>query len=155
MRMRTLPPLARQAQFEHPFVRLLHLLAHHPDHADGRVGVDELRQLARYVAMFLDAVAGAENAPFLYHLAGKCKTVRDAVKDEEVVDGSGEEGARDVMLWRMSELAQHLIRRIAADKGWALPTHPAATTMPSDVFRQLPDKLTGKKVRRSSSSVGL
>jgi sister-chromatid-cohesion protein PDS5 len=48
-RARRLPIAARQAQLEHPFVRLIHLLAHHPDFSGDANAVDEIKEMAKYV----------------------------------------------------------------------------------------------------------
>jgi sister-chromatid-cohesion protein PDS5 len=89
----------RQILWELPFVRLIHLLAHHPDlDFDGDdVDPDILKMGAklvflvlyapareltvssscRYLEEYLEIFATAENISFLYSLASKLKTVRD------------------------------------------------------------------------------
>ena len=86
-------PAVRLERFEHSFIRLLHLLAHHPDF---RVEQEYLPDIAkytnssscslliltlhlnRYIQFFLDLVATSDNIALLYHIALKSKTVRDA-----------------------------------------------------------------------------
>lgn len=41
----------RQVDFEHPFVRLIHLLAHHPDFEGLADDVDEMKEMAKYVLL--------------------------------------------------------------------------------------------------------
>ncbi|CAE6488948.1 unnamed protein product [Rhizoctonia solani] len=65
----------RVQHFDMLFIRLLHLLAHHPDFA---VTTEGLQDMARYVEFYLEIVATAENISLQFHLALKAKTVRDA-----------------------------------------------------------------------------
>lgn len=76
------------------FIRLLHMLAHHPDFGTTK---EELLDMAMYVVscimfaswklillcisyvqFYLDLVATSENISLLYHLSFKGKTVRDS-----------------------------------------------------------------------------
>jgi predicted membrane channel-forming protein YqfA (hemolysin III family) len=57
------------------FIRLLHLLAHHPDFATSQ---EEMLDIAKYIQFYLSQVANADTISLLYHLAMKGKTVRDA-----------------------------------------------------------------------------
>ncbi|CAE6450661.1 unnamed protein product, partial [Rhizoctonia solani] len=61
--------------FDMLFIRLLHLLAHHPDFT---VTTEGLQDMAKYIEFYLDIVATAENISLQFHLALKAKTVRDA-----------------------------------------------------------------------------
>lgn len=45
-----LNPAQRQVDFEHPFVRFIHLLAHHPDFEGQADDVQEMKEMAKYVA---------------------------------------------------------------------------------------------------------
>lgn len=49
-------------------------------------------------------------------------------------------------LYILSELAQHLIKLRAKSEGWALPTLPQSSSMPSDIFALIKDKVKAKKV---------
>lgn len=49
-------------------------------------------------------------------------------------------------LYILSELAQHLLKLRARSEGWALPSNPYSTTLPSDIFKPLPSKEIAKKV---------
>lgn len=76
------------------FIRLLHLLAHHPDFSKTPENLQDiakytffvpLKKLAveltnwdRYIDFYLDIIASADNIPLLYHLAVKAKTIRDS-----------------------------------------------------------------------------
>ncbi|KAF8675027.1 Cohesin-associated protein pds5 [Rhizoctonia solani] len=65
----------RVQHFDMLFIRLLHLLAHHPDFT---VTTEGLQDMAKYIEFYLDIVATAENISLQFHLALKAKTVRDA-----------------------------------------------------------------------------
>jgi sister-chromatid-cohesion protein PDS5 len=54
------------------FIRLLHLLAHHPDFATSQ---EEMLDLAKYIEFYLQQVVNQDTISLLYHLAMK---VRDA-----------------------------------------------------------------------------
>jgi sister-chromatid-cohesion protein PDS5 len=112
--------------------------------------------------MYLECLATQENVPFLYHLALKVKTVRDGESSEYDtvrLTSSTPSVYRPYSLsakqnlYMLSELAQHLIKLVAKAHGWAIPTHPKSTSMPSDIFRTLPDKVTAKRVRPLSTLV--
>jgi sister chromatid cohesion protein PDS5 len=91
----------RVEELEIPFVRVLHLLAHHPDldklndvagedssEADGEEATpkqtkhETLLSLSKYIQFYVDQLVNAENISLIYHLALKVKTVRDAEGDE-------------------------------------------------------------------------
>lgn len=74
-------------------MRLLHALAHHPDFGLEEQQVSDLSKcvqyvfiqyialiplLLRYITLYLSLISHANNIALLYHLAQKCKTVRDA-----------------------------------------------------------------------------
>ncbi|KAG8711503.1 hypothetical protein FRC11_002628, partial [Ceratobasidium sp. 423] len=123
--MRRLPLELRVQHFDMLFIRLLHLLAHHPDFA---VTTEGLQDMAKYIEFYLEIVATAENISLQFHLALKAKTVRDA--DSHVFSEH---------LYVLSELAQHLIRARAKNRGWTLNTYPGKVKIPADLFRALPN----------------
>ncbi|CAE6540975.1 unnamed protein product [Rhizoctonia solani] len=129
--MRRLPLELRVQHFDMLFIRLLHLLAHHPDFA---VTTEGLQDMAKYLEFYLEIVATAENIPLQFHLALKAKTVRDA--DSHVFSEH---------LYVLSELAQHLIRARAKNRGWTLNTYPGKVKIPADIFRALPNHEAASK----------
>lgn len=60
-------------------VRLIHLLAHHPDFS---IAADDLNVSAQYLRFFLSCVATADNVSFLYHILQKIKLSKDMVSNE-------------------------------------------------------------------------
>ncbi|THH06894.1 hypothetical protein EW145_g3765 [Phellinidium pouzarii] len=106
------------------FIRLLHVLAHHPD-----FGMEESKvlDLAKYIQIYLTLIGTSDNVSLLYNLAQKCKTVRDA-----------ESHTLSERLYVISELAQELIKNHAKARQWSLTSYPGKFKLPSDIFRPLP-----------------
>ena len=73
-----------------PLARLLLVLAHHPDLTEW--SVDILKEMTKYIDLYLDCVANRDNIGLLYHIANKLKTVKG-------VDSTGQpEGDNTVSL---------------------------------------------------------
>ncbi|KAK4699468.1 sister chromatid cohesion protein PDS5, partial [Phenoliferia sp. Uapishka_3] len=119
-------PVRRQTEWEHPFVRLIHLLAHHPDFSGDEDDEDDLKLMAKYIQMYVSLVVNKENIPFIYHITVKLKQIQDS-----------ESRDFDKKLYILSELSQHLLNRAAANNQWPIPTHPKDVPMPADIFRGL------------------
>lgn len=66
-------------RIEMPLARLLHLLAHHPD-LDW-ASATEVKDLTRFIELFVELVANGDNASLLFTIANKLKTVRDASEE--------------------------------------------------------------------------
>ncbi|KAH9928578.1 armadillo-type protein [Amylocystis lapponica] len=122
--LRTMPKGLRLVNLEMTFLRLLHVLAHHPDFA---LTEEKLPEIAQYITFYLETVASAENVALLFHLAMKAKTVRDA-----------ESHAFSENLYAVSELAQHLIKTRAKMKSWSIESYPGKIRLPPDILRPLP-----------------
>ncbi|GAA5984565.1 hypothetical protein JCM10908_003401 [Rhodotorula pacifica] len=125
---RRLPDRDRQALWELPFVRLLHLLAHHPDLDFEAEAADPetVKMGAKYIEEYLEIFASAQNISYLYSLASKLKTVRDK-----------QDHGHDRNLYLLSELAQYLIRTLGARHSWPIPTYPAQIALPTDIFEPI------------------
>ncbi|KAH9477762.1 Sister chromatid cohesion protein pds5 [Psilocybe cubensis] len=106
------------------FIRLLHLLAHHPDFGTSQ---DELLDMATYIQFYLDLVATADNIPLLFHIAQKGKTVRDP-----------ESHARSENFYVLCEMAQFLVKARANANSWPMDSNPYKIRLPSDILRALP-----------------
>ncbi|BGP34804.1 Sister chromatid cohesion protein pds5 [Rhodotorula toruloides] len=136
-----LPDQERQALWEQPFLRLIHLLAHHPDLDPDveHVEAESIKFMARYLEEYIDIFATSENVSYLYHLALKVKTVRD--KQSRVFDKN---------LYLLSELSQHLLKRHATRHSWPIPTYPKQASLPTDIFAPLGDNDEVKKVLKTT-----
>jgi len=130
--MRSIPPAARVDQLEIIFIRLLHLLAHHPDFSTAH---ENMQEMAKYIDFYLDLIASSDNIALLYHLAMKAKTVRDS-----------ESHTYSENLYTISELAQELIKARTQARSWTLQSYPGKVKLPSDILRPLPNSEAVAKV---------
>lgn len=124
---RALPADQRLKHLDVSFARLIHLLAHHPDFSSETN--EDLLQFVRYLDFFLDCLAGATNVSLFYYLATRVKGVRDA-----------ESQRASEKLYALSELAQLVIRKRAAQHGWTIESYPGRVTLPADIFKPLPSR---------------
>jgi hypothetical protein len=60
------------------YVRLLHMLSHHPDFGDD---LESLQLFAKYIEFFLETVSSSENISYLYIVSGQLKVVRDVLSE--------------------------------------------------------------------------
>ncbi|KAJ7057785.1 armadillo-type protein [Mycena amicta] len=127
-----LPTPKRVQLMEMMFIRLLHLLAHHPDFGTAE---DEMHDIAKYIQFYVDHVGNAETISLLYHLAMKGKTVQDA-ESQEYTDN----------LYVISELAQELIKISAHNRGYSISTYPGKVKLPRDILQALPNVEVSKEV---------
>ncbi|GAA5921167.1 hypothetical protein JCM3775_004123 [Rhodotorula graminis] len=123
-RRQRLPDTVRQELWEYPFLRLAHLLAHHPDFE----GVDTsdavvLKSIAKYLEDYFDIFVTSENLSFFFQLALKIKTVRD----KQLPD-------RSENLYILSELSQHLLKLLGARHSWPITTYAGKVSLYADLF---------------------
>jgi sister-chromatid-cohesion protein PDS5 len=131
---RSLPPVLKVDHLEIIFIRLLHLLAHHPDFSSSH---EDLADIAKYIEFYLDIIANPESISLLYHLAMKAKTVRDA------------ESPQSEDLYVVSELAQELVKGRCHLHSWSLQSYPGKVKLPSDILRALPNPETANKIMKT------
>nr|GAT42782.1 predicted protein [Mycena chlorophos] len=123
--------VAKQLQvLELVFLRLLHVLAHHPDFGTSE---DEMLDIAKYIQFYIQQVGTPDTISLLYLLAMKGKTVRDA--DDQYTEN----------LYITSELAQELIKIWAHNNNLNIATYPGHVKLPKELFVQL-GKEKGKEV---------
>ncbi|GAA6010454.1 hypothetical protein JCM10207_001312 [Rhodosporidiobolus poonsookiae] len=132
---KALPDAERQQQWELPFVRLIHLLAHHPDFEGDDHDVEEIKTVAKYFEFYFDIFATAENISYLFYLASRIKTVSDR-----------QSPAYSANLYTLAEVAQHLLKALGKRHGWPISTYQGSVALPSDLFAPLPDAAAAKKV---------
>lgn len=60
-------------------VRLIHILAHHPDHS---LASEDLDISSQYIRFYLSCVANAENVSFFYYILQNIKLSQDMVSPE-------------------------------------------------------------------------
>ncbi|WVN89440.1 uncharacterized protein L203_104663 [Cryptococcus depauperatus CBS 7841] len=128
-----LPRESRIERTEMPFARLLHFLTHHPDFVwhepeedkEGKEGItsaQNLKDISKFIELYLDCLAHKDNIGLLYHIAGQLKTVRDRFTNNSKP------------LYALSELAQIIIRNRAERHAWAVPIYPGKIGLPKDIF---------------------
>ncbi|KAF7430453.1 hypothetical protein PC9H_006160 [Pleurotus ostreatus] len=127
-----LPPALKVEHFELIFIRLLHLLAHHPDYDTSN---DGLLDMGKHIQLYLDLIATPDNISLIYNLAAKAKTVRDA-----------DSHTHSENLYVMSELAQELIKIHAHNHSWSISSYPGKVKLPPDILRPLPSVEAANKV---------
>lgn len=170
----------RIERFDRPFVRLLAMLAHHPDFESiekqsiQRVAqwvnicagalFSQLTPSFRYLRFYIELLVNQNNANLLYHLAGRIKTVRD-VRSKEFDEVSCVETNRHrrcsyscltaQKLYTLSEVALLLINHHAKQHGMVLSMHGGKETMPRDVFAALPSTEAAKEVSATAVTTSL
>ncbi len=130
---RALPAEQRLKHLDVSFPRLVHLLAHHPDFS--RESKEDIAQFTRYLEFFLDALCSASNVSLFFYLATRVKGVRDAE-----TQGASEN------LYALSELAQLVIKKRAAQSGWTIESYPGKITLPGDIFKPLPSREVQREI---------
>ncbi|KAL0958138.1 hypothetical protein HGRIS_000306 [Hohenbuehelia grisea] len=132
---RKMPQLMKVEQFELIFIRLLHLLAHHPDFGTSH---EDLLDISKYIEFYLDLIGNNDTVSLLYHLAAKGKTVRDA-----------ESHGYSENLYMTAELAQELIKIRAHTHSWSIQSYPGKVKLPADILRPLPSAEAANKILKT------
>ncbi|GAO48743.1 hypothetical protein G7K_2913-t1 [Saitoella complicata NRRL Y-17804] len=126
----------KSVDFLYTFVRLLHLLAHHPDFTNE---TEDLVDFAKYIAYYLDTVAVSDNVAHLFYFAQRVKQTADATTD-----------SINENLFVISDLAALIIKMKQEAHGWSMQTFPGKLGMPLDLFKALPDSRTAAEIARAS-----
>ncbi|KAI5453422.1 Sister chromatid cohesion protein pds5 [Naganishia albida] len=114
----------RMERIERPFVRLLVLIAHHPDFAmreDAPSEHEDWIHAATYILSYVDIVANANNIAYLHYLASRLKTVADATYPGD-------------RLYKISDLAQAIIQHKRKVEGWPAGAFGGKQHLPSGLF---------------------
>ncbi|KAI8087857.1 armadillo-type protein [Gilbertella persicaria] len=105
-------------------IRLIHLLAHHPDFSEA---VEDLEVLAQYFRFYLACVATSENVAFLYHIVQKIKLSKDMVVPELSKNS-----------YMLSDLACLLIKSRCKEASWPLNAYTGHVTLHTKLYQLLP-----------------
>ncbi|CAO3633172.1 unnamed protein product [Mucor fragilis] len=105
-------------------VRLIHLLAHHPDFTEA---VDDLNDFGLYFRFFISCVATPDNVSYLYHIVQQIKISKDMV-DETLSKNS----------YILSDLACLLIKTKCKDASWPLDAFGGRVSLQSRLYHTLP-----------------
>jgi sister-chromatid-cohesion protein PDS5 len=117
--------------FDMTIVRLIHLLAHHPDFSDDE---DELEYFVSYLHLLLKAVLVPNNVSFLFYVVSRLKSAYDAQFEQD----------KSRNLYILSDIAQHLIQEECTQNSWSLMSFPSEIKLPADMFRMLPSEEANK-----------
>ncbi|OCF45868.1 hypothetical protein I317_00356 [Kwoniella heveanensis CBS 569] len=142
------PQSEKVERIEMPLARLLHLLAHHPDLGWAEPGEGEegeegfqseqnLKDIAKFIELYLDVVANRDNIGLLYKIAEGLKGVRDRHSDNSKP------------LWTLAELTQLMIRNRAEKYAWSIPIHPSHIKWPRDLFHHAENLEEKKRVQKT------
>ncbi|WVQ76020.1 hypothetical protein IAR50_005656 [Cryptococcus sp. DSM 104548] len=143
------PADVRIQHIELPFARLILHSAHHPDlrwhEADdddddedeesddlekkpkvkeGITDIQGLKEIARFIELYLDCLSHKDNIGLFYYIAGQIKSFRDKSREN------------NKPLYALSELAQLIIRNRAEKHQWPLQVYNNKISLPRDVFHR-------------------
>lgn len=110
----------------------LSLLAHHPDYSKEP---ENLKDHARYILYYLNALASEDNLGLIYKYAERVKQARDGINANE-----------SERLYVLSDLAQAVIRKWELKKGWRMQTYPSRVPLPAGLFSAMPSHEEAQKV---------
>ncbi|KAJ2395860.1 Sister chromatid cohesion protein pds5 [Coemansia sp. RSA 2603] len=116
---------------EDSLVRLLYMLAFHPDWDDSRM-VETLELFARYIEFYITCVCSSQNVSLLFCYAGEIKAYRARADAVSRVGQTADMYTR--RLYVVSELAQYLLREKSASANWPVNVYPGKLVLPSDIF---------------------
>ncbi|ORX33887.1 armadillo-type protein [Kockovaella imperatae] len=112
-------------RIEMPLARLVWLLA---SDGDNDWTLADVRDFARYFELFFDCVVNRDNIGLVFQLAGKIKSLKSTT------------GGSDTTLYKLSELAQIVIRNRGNANHWTIPSYSGAIRFPRDIFHNLPNQ---------------
>ncbi|KAJ1740064.1 Sister chromatid cohesion protein pds5 [Coemansia sp. RSA 989] len=122
---------------ESSLVRLIHLLAHHPDWDDSSLD-STLSLFAPYLEFYITCVCKSQNVSLLFCLAGELKTVRNRAQADGITRGVTNEQFT-TRIYVLGELAQYLVREKSLAANWPLNVYPGQLALPDDLFEPLSD----------------
>ncbi|KAI9305906.1 hypothetical protein BJ944DRAFT_160861 [Cunninghamella echinulata] len=106
------------------FIRLIHLLAHHPDFTTED---EDLITFAHFIEFYLSCIATSENISYLYHASQKIKTSVDIVSEEKSINSHV-----------LADIACLLILRKAKKSSWNVDVWTQPIKLQSKLYRILP-----------------
>ncbi|KAF9584188.1 hypothetical protein BGW38_007287 [Lunasporangiospora selenospora] len=116
-------------------VRVLHLLANHPDFVvkapESNICLDtqdthtvnDLNLVSKYIEFYLASMAKSENISLIFHIASLLKTVRFAEPTEHTQN-----------LYILSDMTQYIIQEKSKIHNWTLTSYPGQVKLPRELF---------------------
>lgn len=124
----------KQRVMEALMVRLIPLLAHHPDFSPE---IDDLVDFANYFLFYLNTVATEDNISLIYRYTERVKQVQDGIKPE----------ASD-NLYVLSDLASTVIRKYQERRSWIFQAHPDKVGVPAGLYTALPSTEVAQRIAK-------
>jgi sister-chromatid-cohesion protein PDS5 len=118
----------KRASLEISIVRLISLLAHHPDFiVDTPADIRETyTQMIQYFIFFLKTTATLDNISLVYFFAQQIKKVVDGIDNSST------------NIWALSDLAQAVIRKLVEQQRWTLNACSEQVSLPVAIFVHMP-----------------
>ncbi|KAI8352060.1 hypothetical protein BD560DRAFT_477874 [Blakeslea trispora] len=113
-------------------IRLIHLLAHHPDFSEA---VEDLDVLAQYFRFYLACIATSDNVAFLYHIVQKIKLSTDTVAAELSKNS-----------YVLSDLVCLLIKTRCKEASWPLNTYAGRVSLPTRLYQLIPENAVQSEI---------
>ena len=127
----------RLKYFDVALARLIHLLHHYPDFADGGLAdEDSLKSAAVYLDFYLDCCSSPANLACLYYIANRCKGHEDVMGGAAASEG----------IYRLSEIAMCLIKRRADAMGCNVGNWAGRVSLPNELYTSLPNRAEQNEV---------
>ncbi|KAG7661421.1 PDS5 [[Candida] subhashii] len=131
----------KNIKFERSLVRLIHILAHHEQYlalSQANRGNDESKTNAYKFATicltyFVTLIAKSDSISLLYYLASRIKQHRDATLATSMYE-EDELSETVLNLYRISELAQLVIKEYSDYKNWPIQTWQGKIKLPTDIY---------------------
>ncbi|WPH03028.1 Hypothetical protein R9X50_00590200 [Acrodontium crateriforme] len=122
----------KEPVMENVFARFLSLLAHHQDFSPEP---EDLEEFVEYIMFYLKCVGTEENAPVIYNVTQRLKSVQDGI------DPSMSEN-----LYIISDIAEATVRYFQEAQRWSLQLYPGKARLPSSIFATLPSHAMAQEI---------
>ena len=125
-----------RTSLEITLVRLISLLAHHPDFYTAPD--EDLRttysQMIQYFIFFLQTTVTAENVSMIFFIAQQVKRVTDGIDKSST------------NIYALSDLAQAIVRKVAEQHRWTLETRSEDFNLPVGIFAHMESRTKAARV---------
>lgn len=140
-------------KFERVLVRLIHAISHDQrfiamcNEGEGANAsfVSACSYALEFLIFYLTNLAKADNMSLLYYFASRVKQYRDATVAPSLYNKE-ELPAATLNLYRISELAQLIIKELGVARNWSMQTWPGKIKLPADLFSPMENYEEAQKV---------
>ncbi|KAI5953642.1 PDS5 [Candida jiufengensis] len=132
--------LKKDLKFEKSLVRLIHNITHHEkfislmgDYSDEMKKCEAYEFASTFVIYYVQLIANSDNISLLYYLASRIKQYRDAsISSLEYEKDPKPENIFN--LYRISELAQLILKLFSDLKNWSIQTWTEKLKLPQEIY---------------------